>query len=68
MFPLYFSVKTAISDTKKFDLHAFFAGDAIFNSNVTSDFVTLYNVKLIINAQHNLLDLSNPLFNSGLES
>jgi len=25
-------------------------------------------VKLIVNAQHNLLDLSNPLFNSGLES
>ena len=38
MFSSYFSVKTAISDAEKFDLRAFFTGDAIFNNNVTSDF------------------------------
>ena len=43
MFSSYFSVKTVISDAEKFDLRAFFAGEAIFNDNVTSDFVTLYN-------------------------
>jgi len=39
MFSSYFLVKKAISDAEKFDLHAFFARDAIFNNNVTSDFV-----------------------------
>ena len=30
----YFSVKTAISGAEKFDLRAFFAGDAIFNNTM----------------------------------
>ena len=57
MFSSYFSVKTAISDAEKFDLRAFFAGEAIFKNNVISDFVTSYNTSLIINAQHNLFYL-----------